>query len=139
MRVDADTFGIRFDADGFQADVCDARSASRRDEQPIAVQAATVVELQDVAITLATRRGRVDAERKLDAVSAQSFAETFTQPHWLTRQYMSGTADEYDFGAKSAHCLRHLHSDRPGSEHDQPARHGLHAGGFAIGPDSFEA
>ena len=49
------------------------------DEQAVAVQLAPVVELQDVVLALAPRRGRLDAEGELDAVAAEDLADRLAE------------------------------------------------------------
>ena len=55
VRVDRDSVGVGLDPDGLQAHPADPRAAARRDEQPVAAQLATVVELEDVVVAVASR------------------------------------------------------------------------------------
>ena len=78
-------------------------------------------------------------ERELDAVASQDLAERFAQRPRFAGEHVCAALDEKHLAAKSAHGLRHLYADRPASEHEQTTRDSLHAGHFAVGPDSFEA
>ena len=45
----------------------------------------------------------------------------------LAREHVSAALDEHDLAAEATDRLRHLDADRPAAEHQQPARHRLHA------------
>src|SRR5262245_36375103 len=51
---------------------------------------------------------------------------------------MGGTLDDDHLAAESADGLRHLHADRPASEHEQTTRHRFHSGDFTVRPDPRE-
>ena len=100
------------------------------------LQLASVVELQYVVLAFASCGDRVHVESQLDAVTAQDFGECLAQRPGLAREH--ARRDERHFAAETTNSLRHLYADRSGTEHEQSARHGLHAGHFAIRPDPFE-
>ena len=57
----------------------------------------------------------------------------------LAREKVRSALDQHHLAAEATNGLRHLDADRPASEHDQPARDGLHPGRLAVGPDALEA
>ena len=70
VRVDRDSVAIGLDPDGLQAEPVDARAAAGGDEQAVAAQLAAILELEDVVLAVAARRGRACPEDELDAVAA---------------------------------------------------------------------
>ena len=68
--VHRDPVGAGVDADRLQPEAADARTTARYHEQAIAAELAPVVELQNVVLALASRRGGVHPQDKLDSVAA---------------------------------------------------------------------
>ena len=115
-----------------------ARAPAGGDQQPVAAQLAPVVELEDVVVAVAPRGVRVDAEHELDAVAAEHLAERLSERRGLAREHVLGPVDDRHLAAQPAHGLRHLDTDRPAAEDEQPPRDGLHGGHLAVGPDALE-
>jgi len=70
MCVHRDPVGAGVDADRLQPEAVDARTTARCHEQAIAAELAPGVELQTVVLALASRRGGVHPQDKLDSVAA---------------------------------------------------------------------
>jgi len=62
VRVDRDPVGVSLDADRLEAEALDSRAPAGGHEQAVAAQLASVLELEDVVLALAPRRGCVGAE-----------------------------------------------------------------------------
>ena len=135
--VDRNAAGVGDDADRLEADPVHARASAGGDEQTIAAQLAAVTQLQDV-VPVASRGGHVRAEHELDPVAPEGLAERLAERRGLAWEEVPGTVDEYRLAAETADGLRHLDPDRPASEHEQPARHGLHAGRLTVRPHAVE-
>ena len=138
MRVDRDSVSIRLDADGLEADVANPRPPARGDQQPVAAQLTSVVDLEHVVIAIATGGRRVGRQDELDALAAENLAQRLTQRRRLAAEHVLGHVNDHCLAAEPAHRLRHLHSDRPGAQDEQPTRNGLHRGHLAVGPDALE-
>ena len=74
----------------------------------------------------------------LDPVAVQHLAERIAERRRLAGQDVRAALDDRDLAAEAAHGLRQLDADRPAAEHEQPPRHGLHAGRLAVRPDAVE-
>jgi hypothetical protein len=79
VRVDRHSVLDGSDADLLQSDVLNARTAASGDEQSIAAKFASVVELQNVIVTLATSLYCSHLERHINSVLAQGIAERLAQ------------------------------------------------------------
>jgi hypothetical protein len=62
--------GVWVDADGFEAELADARAPARGDEQPVAAKLAPVVDLDHVVVAVPSGGGRVRGQDELDALAA---------------------------------------------------------------------
>ena len=138
MCVDRDAPAVGFDADRLQPEPLDTRAPAGGHEQSIAAQLATVVELQDVVLALATAPRRLHAEHELDPVAAQRLAERLAQRRGLAREHVLGPLDKRHLATEATHDLRQLDAGGSAAEHEQPPRDGLHAGRLACAPDAFE-
>jgi hypothetical protein len=138
LRVNRDALGVGLDADRLEADVIHVRAPAGSDEQAVAAQLATVVELDDVSLTPAPGRGRPSGDDDLEAVPAQDLAERLAQGRRLTREQVLGALEQHGLAAEPMHRLRQLDPDRPAADHEQPARDRRDGGRLAVGPDAIE-
>ena len=120
VRVDRDAVGVGLDADRLQADPLDARAPAGGDEQAVAAQLAAVVELEDVVVAVAARRGRLHAERELDPVAAQHLAERLAERCGLAGEHVRGALDE--------RRPRRRGGERPAPARRRPGRRRARAG-----------
>jgi len=138
LRVDRDPAAVGLDANGLQADPGNARAPAGGDEQAVAAQLAAILELEDVVLTLAPRRGGVDAKEQLDAVATQDFGHGFPQRCGLAGEDVLAALDERHHAAEAAHGLGHLDADRPPAQDEQASRDGLHASHLTVAPEALE-
>ena len=138
VRVDRDSVAAGDDADRFQTDPFDSRAPAGCDEQAVAVQLTTVIELQDIVLADTSRRGRVYAEDELDPVTAQGLAERLAQRRRLASKDAVGALDQSHLAAQATDDLRQLDAGRATAQHEQPARDHLHARRLARAPDAIE-
>ena len=138
VRVDRNAAGVGDHAERLQADPVHARAPAGGHEQTVAAQLAAVTQLQDVVLAVAPRGAHARAEDQLDPVAAQDLAERLAQRLRLAGQHTLGTLDQHHLAAETADGLRQLHPDPPAAEHEQPARHRLHAGRLAARPHPVE-
>ena len=75
---------------------------------------------------------------QLDAVAAQHLAEGLAQGHGLAGQHVRGRLDQRDLTAQAPHGLGNLGPDRTAAEDQQAARHRLHPGDLAVGPQAVQ-
>jgi hypothetical protein len=111
---------------------------SIRTPSGIWAQLASVVELEDVVLALASRRARVRGQDELDALTAQHFAERLTERRRLAPEHVLGHVGHRHLAAESTNGLRHLHADRPATEDQQTAGNGLHGGHLAVAPNAVQ-
>src|SRR5262249_42148882 len=135
VLIDRHAAAVRVDADGLQPDALHARGAAGRDEQLVPPPLAGLVERDDLVLAVPPHARRADAQLELDAVAAQDLAERLAERSGLAGQHALGALDQHDLAAEGADDLRELNADRSSAEDQQPLRHGLHAGGLAVGPD----
>jgi hypothetical protein len=138
MLVDADPVRLDLDADRLQADPLDARAPAGGDQQLVAPQLRTVVELQHILVALPPGGGRALAEHQLDPVPAQGLAERLAQRRGLAGHHPVGALDHHRFAAETPHDLRELDACGPAAQHEQAARDRLHARRLPRPPDTLE-
>ena len=129
---------VGLDADGLKAEPEHPRTPAGGDEQPLAAQLASVVDLDDIVLAVASCGARVRRQDELDALTAQNLAERLAQRRRLAPEHVLGHVDHRHLAAEPTHGLRHLHPDRPATENQQTAGNGLHRRHLAVAPDTVE-
>ena len=138
VRVDRDAVPVGLDADRLQADALDTRAPPGGDQQAVAAQLATVIQLEHVVRAVVPRRRGVDTQRQLDALAAQHVAERLPERRGLPWKHVVTAFDQRHLAAETADGLRHLDADRAAAEHEHPPGHGLHPGHLAVGPEPID-
>ena len=138
VGVNRDAAGVRLHRNGLQPEPVDPRSPAGCDEKPVAVELAAVVQLHDVVLAVSSRRGSLCGEHEFDALAAQHLAQCLSQRRRLPGQHVPAALDDGRVAAETVDSLGHLHPDGASAQDQQPPRHRLHAGRFAVGPDALE-
>ncbi len=138
VLVNVDPFRVRLDAHGLQADSLHPRAPAGRHQQPVTPPVGPVRELEDVLIALPPGGAGVHPEHQLDPVAAQGLGQRRAERRGLARQHPVGALDDHHLAAETADDLRELDPGRPAAEHEQAARHDLHAGRLAGAPDALK-
>jgi hypothetical protein len=118
MRIDRDSARVRSDADGVQTDPVDPWAASGRDEEVVAAELPSILELQNEFLAVAGGGGRVHSEYELDSVTSQRLAKRVAERCRFPREHMLSTLDERHLAAEATHNLCELGTGRPASEHE---------------------
>ena len=117
----------------------DARAPAGGDEQAVAAQLAAVVELEDVVLALAprggrrARRGRARFRRRRRTSPSASPSGAGSRASTCSAPSTSATSPP----RRRTACAISTPTG-PAAEDEQPARHRLHAGHLAVGPDALE-
>ena len=129
---------VGLNADGLKAQSEHPRTPAGGDEQLLAAQLASVIDLDDVVLTVASHGARARRQDELDALTAQNLAERLSQRRGLPPEHVLGHVDHRHLAAEPAHGLRHLHPDRAATEDQQTTGNGLHRDHLAVAPDAVE-
>ena len=138
MGVDGDAVAVGVDADRVEADPLYTGAPARGHEQVVAAQLSTVLQCQDVIFAVAPGRRCLDTQHKFDAVAPKHFAQRLAQRRRLASEHTLRSLDQGHLAAQASHGLCHLRANWSAAQYQEATWHGLHAGHFAVGPDTLQ-
>src|SRR5262249_49577632 len=138
VRVDLDPVGSGLDADRLETDALDAWAPTGCNEQPVTADIDASVEIENELVALPSRGNGLHPEHELDAGAAQRFAERLAQRRGLAGKHRVRALDDHRFATEAPNYLRQLHARGAAAEHEQSARHRVHARRFSSSPDALE-
>ena len=130
---------VGVDADRLEPDALDPRATTGRDEQSVAAERPSIVELEDEVVAVASC-GRPRCTPSTSSMPSRRSTSPRASPSGAgsLASTLCGDVDEHDLAAEAAHRLRHLDADRTAAQDDEPAGHLGHRGDLAVGPHALE-